>query len=116
MFAGILFGKNYFFHGKNFEEQLEKIVCVLGSDKFNAFIQKYDIKPPEFVSKFAVFKGKTWKECMDEKTNKKFIDEDSLDLLDKLLRYDPNERLTAMEAMQHKYFDKVRAAEIGSNS
>lgn len=30
------------------------------------------------------------------------------DLLDKLLRYDHQERLTAREAMAHPYFDKVR--------
>ena len=29
---------------------------------------------------------------------------EALDLIDKLLRYDPQERLTAKEAMEHRYF------------
>merc|ERR1711916_96317 len=33
---------------------------------------------------------------------------EALDLLDQVLVYDFNERLTAREAMEHPYFDKVR--------
>jgi len=33
---------------------------------------------------------------------------EALDLLDKLLRYDPQERLTAREAMEHRYFAHLR--------
>ena len=34
-----------------------------------------------------------------------------MDLLDKLLRYDHQERLSPIEAMLHPYFAPVRAAE-----
>merc|ERR1712193_573505 len=37
--------------------------------------------------------------------------EDLFDYLDKLLRYDHQERLTAKEAMAHQYFEPVRRAE-----
>lgn len=33
--------------------------------------------------------------------------EDSLDLLDKMLVYDPNKRISAKEALKHKYFKDV---------
>jgi len=33
---------------------------------------------------------------------------DAIDFLDKLLRYDGLERLTAQEAMEHHYFDPIR--------
>lgn len=33
-----------------------------------------------------------------------------IDFLDKLLRYDHQERLTALEAMAHPYFEPVREA------
>lgn len=39
-----------------------------------------------------------------EKGSKHLISEEAIDLLDKLLRYDHQERLTAREAMQHPYF------------
>ena len=36
------------------------------------------------------------------------VSEEFLDFIDKLLRYDHQERLTAKEAMDHPYFDPVR--------
>jgi len=40
----------------------------------------------------------------------------ALDLLDKLLKYDHQERLTAAEAMLHPYFDGVRKEEIAGTT
>ena len=42
--------------------------------------------------------------------NQRFISEEAIDFLDKLLRYDHQERLTALEAQEHPYFAPVRAA------
>jgi len=54
-------------------------------------------------------KKKEWKHFMSDNAEKnKFITRNALDLLEKMLRFDPNERLTAKEAMQHPYFKKVR--------
>jgi len=36
------------------------------------------------------------------------VDDDALDLLEKMLQYDKNKRIGCKEAMAHKYFDKVR--------
>jgi serine/threonine protein kinase len=35
------------------------------------------------------------------------LDEDGLDLLEKMLKCDPNERITAKDAMKHKYLADV---------
>jgi casein kinase II subunit alpha len=40
--------------------------------------------------------------------NEKFANPDAVDFLDKLLKYNHQERLTAKEAMAHRYFDPVR--------
>ena len=40
--------------------------------------------------------------------NQHLVSQDALDLLDRLLRYDHQERLTAEEAMQHPYFNPIR--------
>eukprot|EP00483_Globobulimina_turgida_P002908 UN02913 len=114
MFAGIIFGKNYFFHGKDFPAQLQKIIQCLGRDKFNQFIAKYKIKVPRFAINYRHYSRKKWRKYIDAKTNKKFLGDNALDLLDRLLRFDPNERLTAKEAMKHKYFDKVRHINVES--
>lgn len=44
--------------------------------------------------------------------NQRFISNEAIDFLDKLLKYDHQERLTAEEAMLHPYFEAVRAAEV----
>lgn len=36
------------------------------------------------------------------------VSPEALDLLDKMLRYDKNERIIPKEAMKHEYFDPVR--------
>ena len=38
--------------------------------------------------------------------NQHLVSQEALDFLDKLLRYDHNDRLTAKEAMDHPYFCK----------
>ena len=94
-----------FLWSRDFPDQLRTIIECLGTEKFNAFIEKYSIAVPEFVEKIGNYKGRKWKEYMSKKTKYKFIDQDALDLLDRLLRFDPNERLTSAEAMAHCYFD-----------
>ncbi|KAL0483652.1 extracellular signal-regulated kinase [Acrasis kona] len=41
-------------------------------------------------------------------TNHKFLDANALDLLSKLLEYDPIKRFTAEQALEHPFFDSVR--------
>jgi casein kinase II subunit alpha len=36
------------------------------------------------------------------------ISDEALDLLDKMLRYDKNDRIRTPQAMQHAYFDPIR--------
>ena len=40
--------------------------------------------------------------------NRQFAHSDAIDLLDKMLRFDINERIRPREAMAHRYFDPVR--------
>lgn len=49
----------------------------------------------------------------DDLENQRFISNEAIDFLDKLLRYDHQERLTAQEAMLHPYFEPVRRQEGG---
>lgn len=37
-----------------------------------------------------------------------------LDLLQKMLRYPPHERISAMDALQHPYFEDLRAYQPGT--
>lgn len=48
---------------------------------------------------------KRWEQFIQSE-NQHLVSAEALDLLDKLLRYDHQQRLTAAEAMQHPYFCK----------
>lgn len=48
--------------------------------------------------------------------NQHLVSPESLDFLDKLLRYDHYERLTAREAMDHPYFCELKEYILQNNS
>lgn len=48
--------------------------------------------------------------------NQRYISNEAIDFLDKLLRYDHQERLTAIEAQSHPYFGKHLVVPTGSPS
>lgn len=42
-FAGMIFNRDPFFHGKDNYDQLEKIVRVLGTPDLQAYVKKYNL-------------------------------------------------------------------------
>ena len=109
MFASMIFRKEPFFHGHVNYDQLVKICKVLGTDDFQVYLDKYKI---ELDSHYDVILGryprKPWSRFVTPE-NQHFVSDEAIDFLDKLLRYDHQERLTAQEAQNHPYFDPVRA-------
>ena len=109
MFASMIFSKEPFFHGHDNYDQLVKICKVLGTDDFQVYLDKYKI---ELDSHYDVILGryprKPWSRFVTPE-NQHFVSDEAIDFLDKLLRYDHQERLTAQEAQNHPYFDPVRA-------
>ncbi|MQL94643.1 hypothetical protein Taro_027309 [Colocasia esculenta] len=89
MFAGMIFRKEPFFYGHDNQDQLVKIAKDLHSRK-------------------------PWSKFINA-DNQHLVSPEAIDFLDKLLRYDHQDRLTAREAMAHPYFLQVRAAENSRN-
>lgn len=110
MFAGMIFRKEPFFHGHDNYDQLVKIAKVLGTDKLLSYLDKYDLElDPHFDGILGRHSRKPWEKFVNSE-NQHLVSPEALDFLDKLLRYDHFERLTAKEAMEHEYFAPVRAA------
>jgi len=107
-FAGMIFRKEPFFHGRDNSDQLVKIAKVLGSAELFRYLQRYAITlEPQFQQILSNHPPKPWKKFVTPE-NKQLAHPDALDFLDKLLCYDHQERLTAKEAMDHAYFNPVR--------
>lgn len=116
MFAGMIFQNEPFFYGHDNYDQLVKIGKVLGTDELNAYINKYQVElDPHLEALLGRHSRKPWSKFINS-DNQHIAVPEALDFLDKLLRYDHQERLTAREAMAHPYFDQVRATEEGSNT
>jgi casein kinase II subunit alpha len=110
MFAGMIFMKDTFFHGRDNDDQLFKIVKVLGNEEFIPYLNKYSIK---LDAKFKDLVSGPIKRVPFESfvtdSNKHLAHTDSINFLSKLLRFDHQERHTCQEAMKDPYFDPVRS-------
>uniref|UniRef100_A0A8C3GDC1 non-specific serine/threonine protein kinase n=1 Tax=Cairina moschata TaxID=8855 RepID=A0A8C3GDC1_CAIMO len=112
MLASMIFRKEPFFHGQDNYDQLVRIAKVLGTDELYGYLKKYHIElDPHFNDILGQHSRKRWENFIHSE-NRHLVSPEVLDLLDKLLRYDHQQRLTAKEAMEHPYFCES-AEELG---
>jgi serine/threonine protein kinase len=88
MFASMIFRKEPFFHGNSNSDQLVKIAKVLGTDDLFEYLDRYDIElDAQYDDILGRFPKKTWHSFVNPE-NQRFVSNDAIDFLDKLLRYD----------------------------
>lgn len=104
MLAAIVFKKEPFFKGDSNPDQLVKIAMVLGTKDLMAYVDKYEIKlSHEYDHILGNYERKQWNDFIN-KDNKSMATYEVIDLIDNLLVYDHQLRLTAKEAMNHVFF------------
>ncbi|THZ44947.1 Pkinase-domain-containing protein [Aureobasidium pullulans] len=88
MFASMIFRKEPFFHGNSNSDQLVKIAKVLGTEDLFDYLDKYDIElDAQYDDILGRFPKKNWHSFVNA-DNQRFVSNDAIDFLDKLLRYD----------------------------
>ncbi|KAF8173582.1 kinase-like domain-containing protein [Mycena galopus ATCC 62051] len=102
-----IFRKQHFFRGADNEDQLLKIMRVLGTERFDAYLKAYDIPYETDVEDLLGYPPRPWTRFITADTAH-LATPDALALVDRLLRFDPRERYTAAEAMACPYFGTVR--------
>uniref|UniRef100_A0A669CR25 non-specific serine/threonine protein kinase n=1 Tax=Oreochromis niloticus TaxID=8128 RepID=A0A669CR25_ORENI len=113
MLASMIFQKEPFFHGQDNYDQLVRIAKVLGTDELFGYLRKYHIElDPRFKDLLGQQSRKRWEQFVQTE-NQHLVSPEALDLLDKLLRYDHQQRLTATEAMEHPYFCRHNLCFLG---
>ena len=94
------------FQGKSAKDQFKEIMKILGTPNED------DIKSMGGkqinVDKLPKYKKIGWKDVLKGKTN----DELFIDLVEKLMLYNPSKRLGPYEAMCHPYFDDIKKKEV----
>ena len=84
----MIFQREPFFHGHDNFDQLVKIAKVLGTDELYAYIEKYDIElDSHYDDILGKYPRKPWNKFITAE-NHRFVSPESIDFLDKLLRYD----------------------------
>ncbi|KAF7354216.1 Protein kinase domain-containing protein [Mycena venus] len=109
MLAAMIFRKQHFF-GRCYsnDDLLLKIARVLGTERFDTFLTAYDIAYETDIEDLLGSRpARPWTSFITAE-NQHLASPDALALVDRLLRYDPRERLTAAEALAHPYLSTVR--------
>jgi len=105
MIAAIVFKKEPFFKGKSNSDQLVKIAKVLGTEELMKYLQKYNLTlSSEYDDILGEYPRKPWSSFVNDGNRYLSGSPYVIDLIDHLLRYDHQERLTAKEALNHPFF------------
>jgi len=104
MLASMIFRKEHFFRGTDNDDQLLKIMKALGTVQFDEYLRIYSIHfETDHAGLLENYPSQPWLRFVTAE-NQQMVSIEALDLLDKLLRYDHSERLTAREAQGHAFF------------
>ncbi|KAH6888715.1 kinase-like domain-containing protein [Thelonectria olida] len=104
MFASMIFRKEPFFHGTSRSDQLVKISRVLGTEKLFEYVEKYGIElDREDAQALEHVPRREWTSFVREE-NVRTANAEAVDFLDRVVRFDHQDRLTADEALNHPYF------------
>eukprot|EP01106_Pelomyxa_sp_JSP_P016258 TRINITY_DN597_c0_g1_i6.p1 TRINITY_DN597_c0_g1~~TRINITY_DN597_c0_g1_i6.p1 ORF type:complete len:201 (-),score=52.38 TRINITY_DN597_c0_g1_i6:108-710(-) len=112
MLAAIIFKKEPFFRGHDNNNQLFKIVKVLGTESLLEYAHKYGMCLSKHLASLVEGHAKQQWESFITAENQHLCSPEAIDLVDKLLQYDHHARLTAKEAMAHAFFHPLRAANM----
>ncbi|XP_055986217.1 casein kinase II subunit alpha-like [Sorex fumeus] len=105
--ASLVFQKEPFFYGRDNKDQLLKIVNIMGTEHFFEFIENQNIYLDPRLRVFLGTHLRVRWERFVHTDNQHLVNPQAFDILDKLLQFDPQLRLTAKEAMEHPYFKIV---------
>ncbi|ELP85917.1 casein kinase II subunit alpha', putative [Entamoeba invadens IP1] len=104
MIATMFLLKDPLFKGANNNDQLVKIIDVLGSDEFLEYEKTYNLTLEKRLREQLLGKKRIKWETFKNDTNEALVDNTVFDLMDKLLVLDHQKRLTAKEALDHTIF------------
>lgn len=112
MFAGMIFRREPFFHGHDNQDQLVKIARVLGTKDLFEYLLHYGLElDSNFISLIGSHARRPWDRFVTEE-NHHLATADALDLLNQMLVYDHQKRITAKQAMAHPFFRTIREEEL----
>lgn len=96
------------FRGQDNLDQLLVISKIMGTSDLIKSMQKYNILMSPFFQQNLGQQPKVPFSTYVNNENASCCHPEAIDLLEKMLKYDKNERITAKEALNHPYFEQLR--------
>jgi len=100
-----IMGKTVLFPGEDYLDQIKRIVAILGTPTEEDMNCIANDLAKQYVRKLPITPKKSW-ESLFPKSNPVLID-----LLSKMVVFNPAKRLTVKECLEHPYFDGIHDAE-----
>lgn len=98
-----------FFEGKDIDEMIAQVAGICGTVQMLQYVDKYGlVLSQSALSQFPQNQVPGWQKTVHAIKAQKF-DEEAIDLMKKLLVIDHAERITAAEALEHPFFNEIRA-------
>lgn len=117
VFGAMMFRKSQLFRAEDDWGQLRRIARVLGTRDLDAYVEKYRVSNPEYARVRATMGDLPrvpWASMVDD-SNSALATDAAINLLDRMLRYDHQDRISAAEALQHPFFAGA-GADAGAGS
>nr|CDJ91932.1 Serine threonine protein kinase-related domain containing protein [Haemonchus contortus] len=95
-----MFNNRPLFPGKHYIDQLNLILCALGSPSHEDLQFIFNMKARAFLARLPQRPKQPWSSLYPD------ADPDALDLLDKLLTFNPQKRIDIDQALAHPYFEQ----------
>jgi len=94
-----LYGRTALFPGENYLDQIQRIISILGTPNFDDISYIANDQALSYIKSLPKRSRQSWKKLFPEASPL------GLDLLTKMLTFNPNKRFTVEECLAHPYFE-----------
>lgn len=101
-----LMGRTPLFQGRHLVDQIQRIIAVMGTPDLSKLSYKIDVMTNGYLLQMPKRQKQDWRSIFLNQTNPL-----AFELLDKMLQYDPLDRFSALECLNHPYFSKFHTGE-----